>query len=323
MSEATVCPIWGTPAAPIQTGRYGDYVLVDSPRVGGQLKMTGTAVTMASHLSEAQKVALTDSIMNRRRQGETCPEVASDVVGRIKDSAPHLSSPLERYDNLLLYLESSGGPLGSPIKYAGVVTEEVVRRKHEMLAHSSSTNDSEVVFLLDQAEDAQHVKKIDLGTIRLSLAGYNYVASLRSKMPDSKQAFVAMWFSSTMTPIYEKGVHPAIVDAGYKPLRIDRKEHNNKIDDEIIAEIRRSRFVVADFTSEPDKPRGGVYFEAGFALGLKRPVIWTCRSDLINQIHFDTRQFNHIVWSDAEELRQSLKNRIIAVVGPGPLQPLP
>lgn len=322
MTEATVCPIWGTPAAPIQTGRYGDYVLVNSPRVGGQLKMTGTAVTMSGHLTEAQKVALTDLIMTRRRQGETCPDVGSDVVSRIKDNAIVLPSPTERYNNLLSYLESSAS-LGSSIKYAGVVNEETFHRKHEMLAHTSSTKDSEVAFLLDQAEEAQHVKKIDLGIVRLSLAGHNHVASLRANLPDSKQAFVAMWFNSTMTPVYEKGIHPAIVDAGYKPLRIDKKEHNNKIDDEIIAEIRRSRFVVADFTSEPDKPRGGVYFEAGFALGLNRPVIWTCRSDIINQIHFDTRQFNHIVWSDAEELRQSLKNRIVAVVGPGPLQPLP
>jgi hypothetical protein len=35
---------------------------------------------------------------------------------------------------------------------------------------------------------------------------------------------------------------PAIRDSGYEPMRIDRKEHINKIDDEIIAEIRRSCF---------------------------------------------------------------------------------
>jgi hypothetical protein len=51
--------------------------------------------------------------------------------------------------------------------------------------------------------------------------------------------------------------------------RVDQKHHHlNKVDDEIIAEIRRSRFLVADFTCEPGKVRGGVYFEAGFAMGL-------------------------------------------------------
>ena len=90
-------------------------------------------------------------------------------------------------------------------------------------------------------------------------------------------------------------------------MRIDSKEHSNKIDDEIIAEIRRSRFVVADFTSEEDKPRGGVYYEAGFAMGLNIPVIWTCRADMIGNVHFDTRQFNHITWDDPEDLRVKLE----------------
>src|SRR5205085_48812 len=101
------------------------------------------------------------------------------------------------------------------------------------------------------------------------------------------QAFVAMWFSNPTEAIYEDAIAPAIVAAGFKPFRIDKKEHTNKIDDEIIAEIRRSRFVVADFTCGlfeangeiRSEPRGGVYYEAGFAQGLRTPVIWTVRSD--------------------------------------------
>ena len=117
-----------------------------------------------------------------------------------------------------------------------------------------------------------------------------------------------------MDEAWEKGFEPGIRDAGYKPMRIDYKEHNNKIDDQIIAEIKRSRFLVADFTSE----RGGVYFEAGFAKGIKIPVIFTCRKDLSENIHFDTRQFNHILWEKPEELRERLKDRISATIGDGP-----
>jgi nucleoside 2-deoxyribosyltransferase len=86
-------------------------------------------------------------------------------------------------------------------------------------------------------------------------------------------------------------------------VRIDKKEHSNKIDDEIIAEIRRSKFLVADFTCEKEKVRGGVYFEAGFAMGLGIPVIWTCAQQSIGDLHFDTRQYNHIVWDTPKTLR--------------------
>ncbi|MGZ9189558.1 MAG: hypothetical protein ACXW39_05830 [Nitrospira sp.] len=124
-----------------------------------------------------------------------------------------------------------------------------------------------------------------------------------------------------MMEVYKNGIARAIEKAGYKPFRIDEEEHVDRVDDRIIAEIRRSRFVVADFTSEPDKPRGGVYFEAGFAHGRGIPVIWTCREDMIDkQLHFDTRQFNHLVWSTSEDLCDRLKTRIEAVIGEGPLK---
>jgi hypothetical protein len=78
--------------------------------------------------------------------------------------------------------------------------------------------------------------------------------------------------------------------------------------------------MIADFTCEPQQPRGGVYFESGFAFGLNIPVIWTCRSDCISDLHFDTRQFNHIAWEDSDDLRVKLTNRIGAVIGDGPLK---
>ena len=162
----------------------------------------------------------------------------------------------------------------------------------------------------------------------LTPAGVQRLEELETKAVDSEQAFVAMWFDESVSEAYEKGIEPAIRDSGYKPLRIDKKEHNNKIDDEIIAEIRRSRFVVCDFTcgliehggKQIAIPRGGVYYEAGFAQGLGIPVIWMCHADHIEHVHFDTRQFNHITWNTPEKLREKLRNRIGAVIGDGPLK---
>lgn len=127
-----------------------------------------------------------------------------------------------------------------------------------------------------------------------------------------------MWFDKSMDEAYEGGIGKAIEGAGYIPMIIRQKEFNNYIDDEIISEIRKSKFVVADFTSMSGQPRGGVYFEAGFAKGLGLEVIWTCRADQIKKVHFDTRQFNHIVWKDVEDLHRQLKVRIGATIGWGP-----
>ena len=88
------------------------------------------------------------------------------------------------------------------------------------------------------------------------------------------------------------------------------KEHNNDINDEIIGEIRSSRFIVADFTGN----RGGVYYEAGFANGLNIPVIHMCKKEELKKVHFDVNHRNIIDWKTGEELYERLLNRIKATI---------
>ena len=107
-----------------------------------------------------------------------------------------------------------------------------------------------------------------------------------------EKAFVAMWFNDLVKPAFHEGIAPAITETGYSPIRIDFQEHSDSVIDRIIAEIKEARFVVADFTGH----RGGVYFEAGFARGLGLNVIWTCKDDHLEDLHFDVKGFNVIVW---------------------------
>lgn len=239
-----------------------------------------------------------------------------------------LPSALERVDNLLNFIDlKTRDHLGHPIGASD-----------DMLAATPAESENELSHILEIAKQQGF---IDFQAIRTSGAnmqilgitfkpeGYRRLEELQKGGRESSQVFVAMWFDSSMDDAYENGIKKGIEDAGYKPLRIDRKKHNNKIDDEIIAEIRRSRFLVADFTFKPKdpdagklyEPRGGVYYEAGFAYGLNIPVIYTCRKDMMRNVHFDTRQFNHITWKTPEDLRKQLKNRISAAIGDGPLTP--
>lgn len=122
---------------------------------------------------------------------------------------------------------------------------------------------------------------------------------------------MAMWFHDDLNAAFSEGIAPALKDAGYTAVRVDRVQHNDKIDDKIIAEIRRSGLVIADFTGS----RGGVYYEAGFAHGLGLPVIFTVREDDVSRLHFDTRQYNHIVWETPAQLRERLHDRVVATLG--------
>ncbi len=189
-----------------------------------------------------------------------------------------------------------------------------------VLAVSDSTNGHEVKFLVEYLLHRNWVQQYSTSSYILTVDGYARLAEIENVATDSSQAFVAMWFDDSMNDVYENGIEPGIKDAGYETRRIDRVEHINKIDDEIIAEIRRSRFVVADFTHGDTGARGGVYYEAGFAHGLNIPVIFTCREDILEDIHFDTRQYNHIPWEEGklEVFSKALSDRISAAIGDGP-----
>ena len=60
--------------------------------------------------------------------------------------------------------------------------------------------------------------------------------------------------------------------------------------------------------------RNGVYFEGGFGMGLGRTVIWMCREDDLAHVHFDTRNYNHIVWVQPADLRSKLRDRLRATL---------
>jgi len=79
---------------------------------------------------------------------------------------------------------------------------------------------------------------------RLVAKAHILYGEMAQRRAASSQAFVAMWFGPEMKEAYDSGFKVAIDGSGYNPLRVDRKEHERKIDDEIIAEIRRSAFVI-------------------------------------------------------------------------------
>jgi hypothetical protein len=148
------------------------------------------------------------------------------------------------------------------------------------------------------------------GLIALSVEGLLLIEEMGTKNTAALQAFVAMDFSPTMNSAWTGGFYPGLRNAGFEPLRIDGKDYVGGITDQIMAEIRRSRFVVVDYTGQ----KAGVYFEAGFALGLGLTVIPTCRADEISNLHFDIRHLNTLAWDTPETLATALTTRVKAVL---------
>lgn len=146
---------------------------------------------------------------------------------------------------------------------------------------------------------------------RLTFEGLEYIESLDEPNKNSKKVFCALNFTKELKDIFDKKIQEAINEIGFEYKRISSKDNdvNTKICDKVISEIKSSRFVIADFTGQ----RNAVYFEAGYAMGMDIPVIWTCKKDEVDKLSFDTRQYPHILWETAEDLASQIKDRLRAL----------
>jgi nucleoside 2-deoxyribosyltransferase len=149
--------------------------------------------------------------------------------------------------------------------------------------------------------------------LTITPSGWTFLDETAKPASLLKQVFVAMSFAPELHRAWIGGIEPAISKAGFQPYRVDSTPHIDRIDTKIVAEIRNSRFMIADVTQQ----RPGVYFEAGFAIGLGLPVFWSVREDDLKNVHFDTRQYNHIVWQTEEQLAERLYYSIAAIMGKG------
>ena len=142
------------------------------------------------------------------------------------------------------------------------------------------------------------------------------IAFVKGYIGDSNKGFVAMKFGKSpqwtdkngkvhkegerdLDEFYDDLIAPVIPQAGFEPVRIDRTLHNNKIDDEILVQIRKSKFVVCDLTYE----NLGAYYEGGFAQGLGKEVFFICEKEFFDSHppHFD---LNHHVTALYERGRE-------------------
>jgi len=122
--------------------------------------------------------------------------------------------------------------------------------------------------------------------------------------------------------VYEQALKPCIEAIGFEPRVVNRINHNDDIDDKIIAEIDSCDLCVADLTYT----RPSVYYEAGYARAKGVPVVHTVRTDHLNQrkakdnlrVHFDLQMKNIVSWqlTTLDSFQEKLTSRLELVSEP-------
>jgi hypothetical protein len=133
----------------------------------------------------------------------------------------------------------------------------------------------------------------------------------QSIKPKATRIFVAMPFTRDLNDVYLLGVRDVAERLGCVVERADEVEHNGYIVAVIQERVQLSNILIADTT----KRNPNVFYEIGYAHALKKPTILICQEG--EDIPFDVKAVNHIIYGSIVELREKLERRLRGVLNLG------
>ena len=288
------CPVCKKPGMTASVNPQGADKSVVYCKICGDFEISGTADAVLS--AKPANPKLSYSLRKRFENGAT-NRINSTNIDEITNSVKFPETIPDKVNEIISYLyknQSSGG--------FAICDQEI---------YIFGIDDDELELVMRYAE-GKGLLKIDPkfasggGLFSLEANGIDLAEELLKRNIVGSQAFVAMWFDASMEEAFTQGIEPALKETGYKVIRIDKKEFIGDINEEIQKEIKQSKILIADYTGN----RGGVYYEAGFAKALNKPVVGCCKEDKLGELHFDVKHLNQIVWTSPEDLKNKLIKRI-------------
>jgi hypothetical protein len=250
------------------------------------------------------KGPLASHLIRRLQSGAKRPLLESDFFNSLKDHS--LPTPAEMTDNLLIWMaESTGGRPGRP----AIIDSPTIMLP--LMATIGATDDSDMYWARDALANAGLIHVSSNNTHQqLTAAGWLRVEELKRAHVSSKYAFFARKFvNKDLDEVYARCLQPAVLATGYDLRTVTQKAGH--IDAIIEDEIRRRRFLLVDLSDA----NAGAYWEAGFAKGLGKPVIYVCRDGV--QTHFDTDHRHTVRWElttldeTAKKLKAVIRNTLL------------
>ncbi len=145
----------------------------------------------------------------------------------------------------------------------------------------------------------------------LTFQGWEKYNEFKTHDAESRYAFMAMDYKSKeLNDICENHFKRAVDETGYELRLLRDRPKAGIIDNHLRISIRRAKFLIADLTHD----NNGAYWEAGYAEGLGKHVIYLCEKTKFKEkkTHFDTNHCTTIPWDidNIEEACEELKSTI-------------
>ena len=157
--------------------------------------------------------------------------------------------------------------------------------------------------------------------INLTLDGWKQYMDEKAGRFAGNYGFLAMEFNKPdLEAFIEEVLKPAVKEAiGYDLRDIRDIPQAGIIDNILRVAIRDARFVIVDLTHD----NSGAYWEAGYAEGLNKPVVYICKTEKFERskeegggTHFDTNHCTTVLWGKdnnkdfCQQLTATLRNSL-------------
>lgn len=221
-----------------------------------------------------------------------------DTVKLLQISKEPLPAIAQQYDNLVLFI---GNEL---VKGINVSSDSVVFLPRFDLPYTCYAIGSDNKTLFNSIAEELRLDGIIDSAIKFSFRGWMMYDELKNGAKHKGyDAFMAMKFGDQeLDGIYEKHFKPAIKQTNFNLKRVDEEPEAGIIDIRLRNKIKNCRFLIADLTHD----NNGAYWEAGYAEGLGKPVIYTCKNDQKGKTHFDTNHSLTVFW-DVKNIAHATK----------------
>lgn len=264
----------------------------------GSYVITKSAYAMLAYprdLSKTTRAALSHALRRAQLERQTVPEIQSAWLHEfLKD--PRRPSPAVQAINALRYL-------GDLITETGERVKNIPQGFYTIIGAPNAEKSEELLLELEQKGFLKGKQRPAMGpdpqlrNIDLTLDGWDkYEQEKRGKLV-GQVGFLALKFGEPeLDRLVSEALKPGI-EAELRYQLVDMRDvpRAGIIDNIMRAQIRDAAFVIADLTH--DNP--GAYWEAGYAEGLGKPVIYICERQKFSEqrTHFDTNHCTTVFWT--------------------------
>jgi nucleoside 2-deoxyribosyltransferase len=270
--------------------------------------------SQSGSLTTFQRAALSH-LLNSASQAGGGPMISMDWMERFVGNA-RLPSPPKQATNLIRlignrFIETGEGYVldsATDTPRVGALNANMFSQLCKELEARNLIQAIEYKIEGDSCDDIMQFRS----SYGLTLDGWERYEAEQSGRVAGRNGFIAMKFGDEILDLFLKEtIKPAIKDGiGYDLVDLRDVSRAGVIDNIMREQIRDAAFVLVDLTHD----NSGAYWEAGYAEGLGKPVVYLCeRAKFDNaKTHFDTNHCTTVLWS--AENPKDLRFELIATL---------